>query len=346
MTIPFVKAGYWSSTSQFAVGSIESSHFTHLFCAFAELNAETFEVSFPTPTMLDFKTFTQTVQRRNPDVRTLLSIGGPVSNPSIFASMASQAGGRKIFINSSIKLARTNNFHGLDLSWLYPSTADESRHLGELLKEWHDAIVDDAKGIGKPQLLLTAQVFYSPRRYSYPDAPIISHSLDWVNVLAYDFYSPSNSPNQTGAHSALRSKGEQPSVETGINAWIESGVEKTKLVLGLPFYGCAWLLADKNINEISSPAKGAPPSYPTGTIGYNQIKNFIARDQHTKVKFDTGTETHYCYDHTICISYDDTKSIIKKVEYAKEKELHGYFAWHVGYDSNWILSETAARGGV
>lgn len=39
------------------------------------------------------------------------------------------------------------------------------------------------------------------------------------------------------------------------------------------------------------------------------------------------------------IGYDDTQSITTEVSYAKGKGLVGYFAWNVGIDVNWTLSQ-------
>jgi chitinase len=33
-------------------------------------------------------------------------------------------------------VARSNNFHGLDLDWEYPSTKEEMTNFGSLLNEW------------------------------------------------------------------------------------------------------------------------------------------------------------------------------------------------------------------
>ncbi|KAB1211840.1 Chitinase-3-like protein 1 [Morella rubra] len=347
MTTEVVKAGYWSSTSGFPVASIESSHFTHLFCAFANLDPLTYQVDFPaTSNTIPFSTFTQTVQRRNSNVKTLLSIGGPDSDPSAFAQMANQRSNRAAFITSSIQLARTNNFHGLDLSWLYPSTQQESIDFGTLLNEWRSAITDEKNDSGNEELLLTAQVFYSPQGvYRYP-VSVICLRLDWINLLAYSFHTPSNSSNRTRAHAAWTTRGQEPSGDSGINAWIaEARNNKIKIVLGLPFFGYAWVLVNERNNQVSAPANGAPAKWqPDGLVGYNEITPFQAQRTATTA-FDAVTETNYVYDKTTWISFDDRRTITNKIQKAKDKqpELLGYFAWHVGFDNNWSLSRLAAQ---
>ncbi|KAB1211843.1 Chitotriosidase-1 [Morella rubra] len=258
--------------------------------------------------------------------------------------MASQASTRKSFIDSSINLARSNNFYGLDLDWEYPSMATEFANLGTLLNEWRAAVASESESSGNAPLLLTAAFFYSSDYYSL-DYPIqaISNSLDWVNVMAYDFYSPNSysSPNLTGPPAALYNPTSQVSGDTGITAWIQAGVPATKLVLGFPFYGYAWLLANADNHGIFAPANGVAISS-DGSITYSQIKDFIAQNGATAV-FNSTIVTDYCYAGTTWIGYDDTQSISTKVTYAKGKGLLGYFAWHVGADKAFALSQTASQ---
>ncbi|KAF2584636.1 hypothetical protein F2Q70_00034668 [Brassica cretica] len=198
-----VKASYWFPGSEYPVTDIDSSLFTHLFCAFADLNAQTNQVTIASASQQKFSTFTQTVQRRNPSVKTLLSIGGGAADKTAFASMASNPTSRKSFIDSSIRLARSNGFHGLDLDWEYPSSATEMSNFGTLLREWRSAVVAEASSSGRQRLLLAAAVFYSNNYYSvlYP-VQAVADSLDWVNLMAYDFYGPGWS-NVTGPPAAL-----------------------------------------------------------------------------------------------------------------------------------------------
>jgi len=319
------------------VSGIDSTLFTHLFCAFADLNPTTYEVTISSSNLPQFSTFTQTVQQKNPSVKTLLSIGGGSSSPSSFASMASQNSSRKSFIDSSIQLARNYSFHGLDLDWEYPSSATEMTNLGLLLTEWRAAIAEDSTTTGETALLLSAAFFYNSNYYTvnYP-FQAISNSMDWINLMAYDFYGPGWSPNVTGPPAALYNPISQVSGDTGVRNWIQAGVAANKLVLGVPFYGYAWSLVNANDHGIFSPANGAAISS-DGSITYSGIKDFITQNSATTV-FNSTIVTDYCYSGTTWIGYDDTNSIYTKVTYAKGKGLLGYFAWHVGADNNFTLS--------
>ena len=168
----------------------------------------------------------------------------------------------------------------------------------------------------------------------------ISNSLDWVNVMAYDFIAPGWQSNVTGPPAALYNPTSQVSGDSGITAWIQAGVSANKLVLGLPFYGYAWTLLNADDNGIFAPANRAAISS-TGAIAYSQINNFISQNSATTV-YNSTFVTDYCYSGTTWIGYDDTQSISTKVTYAKENGLLGYFAWQLGQDPNFILFQTGS----
>ncbi|XP_017982254.1 PREDICTED: chitotriosidase-1 [Theobroma cacao] len=320
-----VKAAYWFSGSEFPVSDIDSTQFTHLYCAFADLDAQTNQVTIASGNLNRFSTFTQTVQRRNPSVKTLLSIGGGGADKRAYASMASQAGSRKSFIDSSIGLARSYGFHGLDLDWEYPSTLTEMANFGALLREWRVAVNNEARNTGRSPLLLAAAVFYSSNYYSL-DYPVqtVANSLDWINVMAYDFYGPGWS-DVTGPPASLFNPSSQVNADSGIRAWIQSGMPSKKIVLGFPFYGYAWTLADANNHGYFAPTTGSAISK-DGSIGYKQIRQFIVQNGATTVH-DTAVVGDYCYAGRTWIGYDDYPTIVTKVRYAKYKGLLGMLPW-------------------
>ncbi|CAI0394969.1 unnamed protein product [Linum tenue] len=305
-----VRGGYWFPESGFAASAINSRLFTHLFCAFAAVDQGGYRVTVSSANQPQFSSFTQTVQKQNPSVKTLLSIAGGSANLATLAAMASQPGRRKAFIDSSISLA----------------------------------VAAEARSSGKQTLFLTAAVLYLPYYYStavpYP-VRTISNSLDWINLMAYDFYGPGWSPTTTGPPAALYNPGRRESGDNGVNSWTQSGLPAKKIVLGMPFYGWSWRLADAGKNGLFSPANGKALAG-EGSAGYNQINSFIAQNRATKV-FNSTVVSDYCYSGTTWIGYDDVQSVSTKVAYAKRKGLLGYFAWHVGADDNWALSTRASQ---
>ena len=61
-----------------------------------------------------------------------------------------------------------------------------------------------------------------------------------------------------------------------MNYLLESGASPDKLVLGVPFYGKTFTLADRNLHEIGSASNGTglqgPYTRQNGFLGYNEVR--------------------------------------------------------------------------
>ncbi|GMP35777.1 hypothetical protein CsSME_00008102 [Camellia sinensis var. sinensis] len=335
---PWIQAGYWFSGSEFPISDINSALFTHLICAFANLNSSTYQLSISSSDNQLFSNFTNTVKQKNPSIKTLLSIGGGSANGSDYSSMISHSSYRKSFIDSSIKTARSYGFHGIDFCWVSVSTDSEMANMAILFDEWRVAIESESRNSnGSTQLILTEAVQYSP----YVDNgtfPIesINKNLNWVHVMAYDYYMP-EWWNQTGAQAALYDPGSETSTDYGINTWVNQGLPPNKLVLGLPFYGYAWTLGNPKDSAIGAPAKG-PAITDDGSMSYKDIKGYIQRYGGVS-QYNATYVVNYCTIGSSWIGFDDVEVVKIKVAYAKKKNLLGYFVWQVPYDDNWVLSQ-------
>ncbi|KAA8535630.1 hypothetical protein F0562_030633 [Nyssa sinensis] len=115
--------------------------------------------------------------------------------------------------------ARSCSFHGLDLDWENKLEVSEMADMGKLPEEGRAAVEAEPRGLGLPPLILTAVVSYRPQVNSvnYPTESI-ARKLDWINVMAYDFYEAERS-DVTRSHAALYDLSSQVSASYGIRAW-------------------------------------------------------------------------------------------------------------------------------
>ncbi|XP_040997157.1 class V chitinase-like [Juglans microcarpa x Juglans regia] len=370
--MPGVKAGYWipalAGNREFD-GTINGGLFNHLYAGFALVNRDGFAdteqsvIVFPPGNVgKKFETFPKAVHDQNSKSKALLSIGGKGRSDDI-AYVVSDRNRHKRFIDDSIKLAKTFNYDGLDLCWLYPRAPNNinpdqlSALLGRLLARWREALDEDAKET-KTKLLLTAAVF--DRRvipdladpnpiFSYPIQDL-SDNLDWINVLAIDFYIPSNSPQHTGPVHAWRNPANM-NLRCGsasIDNWINGigpntvKIENNKLVLGLPFFGYEWTLADNRQHDFFADAN---PANEGSSLEFRNIKaHYININAGRRVNDDAYGASYWRHE-TSWIGYDDAYSIATKVgEASRGKNLRGYIAWHLAADDDqWTLSNAASK---
>lgn len=341
----WIQAGYWYYGSGFPTSNINSALFTHLICAFADVDSSSYELSFSSSAEQSFSAFMNTVKQKNPSISTLLSIAGGNANYSVLSALVSNSSHRKAFIDSSIKAARLYGFQGLDLCWVSANTSSDMANMGILFKEWRAAVNSEARNSSRQaELILTAAVQYTADVDDDVSFPVdsIRSNLNWIHVMAYDYYMPQWA-NFTGAHAALYDPSSRSSTDYGIEAWIGRGLPSNKLVLGLPYYGYAWKLVNPRENSIGAPATG-PAISEDGSMSYKDLKGYIRR-YNAEVVYNPTYVVKYCTVGSTWIGFDDAQIVKIKVSYAKEKKLLGYFVWQVPYDDeNWVLSVAAGKG--
>ncbi|XP_008813675.2 nod factor hydrolase protein 1-like [Phoenix dactylifera] len=341
-----IKAGYWPSwiNSTSPPSSINLSYFTHIYYAFVELDNTSFELVVTPSDAGMLADFTATLHAHDPPIKAMLSIGGGGGGGDTFANMATNCSTRSAFIRSTIAVAREYNLDGLDLDWEFPANPEKMASLGDLFMEWRDAISREAGETGRPSLLLTSAVYFASHFFltgdtprSYP-ADQMAVSLDWINAMCYDYHG-SWDTSETGAPAALYDPNSNVSTSYGLTSWVEAGIPPTKVVMGLPLYGRTWKLKDPADHGIGAPAVGLGPGT-DGVMLYSEVVNFNTENNATQVD-DEITVSVYSYAGTSWIGYDNPWSVTRKIEFAQEHGLGGYFFWAVGYDKDWSISRGA-----
>ncbi|XP_071696430.1 class V chitinase CHIT5-like [Rutidosis leptorrhynchoides] len=341
-----VRAGYWVSDSGQNVADIGQhiSSFTHIFFAFATLSPNYILADFSAGEIAQLNALVKAKSGSNPPIKIIMSIGGggnsTVSN--LFSTMASQPASRATFINSTVNIARQFMFDGIDVDWEFPQNQNDMNNLGLLFKELRTKVETEANTSGRVRLILTAAVNYAPVLMN--DAPLdfpvqqMSQSLDWINLMAYDYYG-SGWSKVTGLHTALYDPDSNLNTDYGVKAWINKGMPAKQIVLGLALYGRTWTLNNPDMHTIGSPA--GPRNGDGGALTYSDIIEFNRVNNANEV-YDSVRVSWYCYSGTTWISYDKNNSIASKVGYARTQGLNGYFFWRIGQDLTWELPSTAS----
>jgi len=321
----------------------------------------------PDRKMRGFEGLNVWAKKKNPALKSLLSVGGWNFNDCAFTQQSGQ--GRdscEIFstIAASEDLSRKHaievidflrnwGFDGYDIDWEYPvvaghndlnmqATPHDFENYIRLLEIIRSEFEAEAARTNRPRLLLTAAVGVgkSTVEQAY-DIPKMSQSLDLIGLMTYDLHG--GWEQITGFHTALYATDadvaqyEYPvSVSWAADYWVEHGASPSQLLLGVASYGRGWQLASTNCNgalcAASGKSKAGVSTKESGFLSYYEIEDMLTRGVATR-HFDNERKVPYIVtDDGQWIAYEDEESMKLKMDFLKSKGFRGSMIWAIDLD--------------
>lgn len=277
---------------------------------------------------------------RGSGVKVLICVGGAGAQAG-FQSAAMPAR-RASFVNNLVTFATVRGYDGIDLDW-EPLTPADIENFTNLVAALRAAL--DATGSNK---LLTAAAATQPALFA-----AVQDKFDQINLMTYDLAGPWNGW-VTWFNSALTDGGAKfpkggkslPSVDGLVSSFITNGVARSKLGIGLPFYGYVWCGGRGTSTGGAAFPRETWTVPPTNfTLGYNVIMtNFFTTsryrwDANASVPFLTIDAAGAQNDRFV--SYDDEPSLAAKVRYAASNQLGGVMIWELS--QGWRGEQPADR---
>ncbi|KAK3991064.1 glycoside hydrolase superfamily [Cladorrhinum sp. PSN332] len=267
------------------------------------------------------------LKRQNRHLKTLLSIGGWTYS-SNFAAAASTPATRALFASSSVRLLADLGFDGIDVDWEYPTNPTESANFVLLLQAVRSALnAYSAQHASNHHFLLTIASPAGPTQYNTLQLRSLSDTLDFMNLMAYDY---AGSWGGTSGHQAnlyLSNSSSTPfSTDKAVSDYVSAGVPASKIVLGMPIYGRAF----SNTNGLGQPFSGTGGgSWEAGIWDYKALPR-----PGSSVAYDSVAGATYSYDAGAreLISYDTAEMVQRKVGYLKGRGLGGSMFWEASGD--------------
>jgi chitinase len=353
-------AGWTAKTKNFTPADIPADKLTHVNYAFglidehgramlqdAEADIGHADVaSNPDPGNLggNFHQF-RLLKERHPHLQTMISMGGWTGSGRFSDAVATEEK-RRAFVASCIEMFLTRRpgiFDGIDIDWEYPVCCglpenayrpEDRRNCTLLFEELRRQL--DALGTATGQrYLLTAAI---PAGHEIPVTSFelreAGQILDWINVMTYDMTGSQRS-SVTNFNAPFAESSDDPSdldwkrfssVVGTIGSFLDEGVPRDKLVVGVPFYG-------RGFTGVPAANDGL----------YQPFTDTISADYHT-IKADylpvyqrfrhPEAEVPWLYDPArgTMLTYDDPESIGRKTDYVLAEGLGGVMFWELSGD--------------
>ncbi|XP_059150012.1 chitotriosidase-1-like [Physella acuta] len=289
---------------------------------------------------------TLALKEKNPALKILLAVGGWKIGSEPFLPMMQSEETRARWIQNVVKYLRKHGFDGFDMDWEFPATRgsppEDKYRFTLLMKGLYEAFAEESKKSGKEKLLLTiaaaSGTFYIDQ--SYEPRKIINY-IDFMFLMTYNYHGQWE--KITGHHSGLYPHKNDPKTgekaqlyqDWSIDYWLDVGISKDKLVVGIPTYGMSFTLANPTENGVKAPAAGGgrPGDYTkeTGILSYYEICMNI-RDKSWRTEWIDEQAVPYTYSGDQWAGYEDRQSIALKANNILKRDLAGAFVWSVEMD--------------
>jgi chitinase len=166
----------------------------------------------------------------------------------------------------------------------------------------------------------------------------LNEVLTQLSLKTFDFHGAWN--DKVGVNSPLFDQSPEKFESAGMSVhgcterWVQGGADKSKINIGVPFYGRTYLGADR----LYGPHGGADTGHWKEHGGAPQYHEILDNLLEMISLRDDVTKTQYAYfaEDRGLVSFDDNQSICDKVEYSIENEYHGLCVWDLSGD----LTET------
>lgn len=313
------------------------------------------------------------LKARYPNLKAVISLGGWTWSAH-FSDAALTAQSRASFVKSCIDQYIVGNlpqldgdssggpaaaagvFDGIDIDWEYPAAPgnagnifrpEDTRNFTLLLAEFRRQL-DDLGRKTHHHYLLTIASPAGQSTYSKIELKQVSRSLDWINLMTYDYHGNWEATGPTNFVAPLYDSPKDPSpaprqsIDHTVNAYLSAGVPSRKLVLGMPFYGYGWTnvpTANHGLYQGNASTTVAPTG--GGTANYNYLKTLTGFTGY----HDPITRAFWIFDGTTFWTYNDPQELTTKMHYILSRNLGGAMIWSMDADdASGTLISTINRG--
>ncbi|EDW10538.2 LOW QUALITY PROTEIN: moj9 [Drosophila mojavensis] len=337
-----------------------------------------------------YRTVTR-LKRKYPNLRVLLSVGGDKDIetgddakdlPNKYLELLENPTGRARFVNTIYALVKTYGFDGVDIAWQFPKNKPKKVHSGlgsvwksfkkvfssdfivdersEEHKEQFTALLRDVKNALRPDnLLLSTTVLPNVNSSLFFDVPAVINYLDFVNLAAFDFYTPQRNPelaDYTAPIYELSERNPEFNVDAQVKFWLRHSCPASKINVGVATYGRPWKMTDDSgdtglppVSKVVDEAPVGPHTQQHGIYSWPETCALLPNQNNAYSKGANAPLTRvtdpakrfgsYAYrpadkkgDNGIWVSFEDPDTAADKARYVRSNNLGGVALYDLSLD--------------
>lgn len=251
-------------------------------------------------------------------VRIVIVIDGVSTNTrEAFVQAASSEENREKLATSIANVIEQYQFDGVDLDWEFPNGTTEKNNFSLLVKRIREKLDESDR-----DLILSAAVRSGGYSTHY-NLVELNKYLDYLHIMSYGMSGSNTARHQSALMNSTYSSF---SISSSVNMYINGGMDRDKVVFGIPFYVKVGTLANPTL-----PALGQSLSN-YYSVGYSSFMATTFVQQNFVEYFDAAAQVYYAVGTTQFASYDNPESIRLKCEWAIENGIAGVMFWDYGHD--------------
>ncbi len=341
-----IVAGYyagWAAYSGYTPNDIPVANLTHVLYAFANIDSSYRIMLGDSEVDPGNLAELKAAKKRNTKLKNLISVGGWTWSGR-FSDMAANSARRNTFAASVVSFLRKYGLDGVDLDWEYPvsgglstnsARAADKTNFTALLKVLREKLDAAGKTDGKRYLLTVAGGAGKDYTQNVQLSTIAKY-LDFAVVMTYDMHGPQDAYTDHNAplYAASSSPQNNWSCDLAVKAWVGAGFPKSKLVMGVPFYGHRY-------SNVKGGGTGIHKRY-SGykTVSYDEVvSQYLSTGKYTR-HYGSAGRTPWLFNGSTFITYEDTASLKEKMAYIKKQGLAGTGIWELSQNADGALLKT------
>lgn len=334
----------WSarrSCNAFWPEQIPMGVYTHINFAFAAIDPVTFEVRPDQTQDLALLKRVTDLKTLDPDLKVLIALGGwtfndPGPTQTTFSDIARSKENQQKFFKSLLNFLSTYNLDGVDLDWEYPEAGDRNGRPEDFVNfptfmANLKSALDGSGGRNELSITLPASYWY----LQHFDIVKLEPHVSFFNIMSYDLHGKWDLGNQwTGEY--LNAHTNLTEIDKAMELLWRNKIDSSKVVMGLAFYARAYTLVDPGCVKpgclFASGANEGNCSREVGILLNSEIDTIVKDKDLTPTFYeDAAVEVLHWDDQWL--SYDDSKTLKLKVDYAHEQCLGGVMVWAISHDT-------------